>query len=166
MLALISGSSLLMVRLQVAVVYFHAAIGKLSVPEWANGTATYYWFLQSMFGAPDWLRPIVVPLVTNPATVIVLTWGAMLTEIALFTTLVVEKRFRRYFLYLGLAFHFAIFLVHGLFNFFLAMAAALILYLRPVEEECSIPDPNRIRRRFDDLIEPMRATHMARRRSN
>ena len=34
-------------------------------------------------------------------------------------------------LILGISFHFSIFVIHGLFSFFFAMAAALILYLIP-----------------------------------
>jgi hypothetical protein len=45
-----------------------------------------------------------------------------------------ERRWWRWLLLAGLAFHSAIWFVHGLGSFFFSMAGGLILYLRPVEE--------------------------------
>lgn len=43
--SLVAGSAFNVIRLQVAVIYFVASTSKLSVPEWSNGTALYYWLL-------------------------------------------------------------------------------------------------------------------------
>ena len=138
-LALVALSALVVVRLQVAGIYLHASIGKMRVAEWQNGTALYYWFLHPVFGVSDWLRPFVLPLLTNGVTVTAMTWGVIALELFLFAGLVMEKRYRPLLLKLGLLFHFGIVLVHGLGAFFLAMAGALILYLRPWDEPFGWP---------------------------
>ncbi|MGZ3460027.1 MAG: sporulation-delaying protein SdpB family protein [Archangium sp.] len=120
-------------RLQVAGIYFHAAVAKFSVAEWTDGTALYYWLLAPGFGAAEWLAPLLEPLLTHAITVTLLTWLVLLVEYLLSTGLVAAKPHRKYLLWAGLTLHGAIMLVHGLISFGLAMFAALILYLRPVE---------------------------------
>lgn len=134
-LQLLALSSILVIRLQVAGIYFHAAVSKMAVPEWTDGTAVYYWFTDPRFGLPDWLKPVVMPILQTGIGVSALTWSAMLLEVALFMGLVVARPYRKYFLIAGLSFHTAIALVHGLVSFGLAMFGALILYLRPTELE-------------------------------
>jgi|SRR6266478_4898997 len=134
-LSLLALSSILVIRLQVAGIYFHAAVAKMAVPEWTDGTAVYYWFTDPRFGLPDWLKPVVVPILQTAIGVSALTWGAMLLEVTLFMGLVVAKPYRKYLLVAGLLFHTGIALVHGLVSFGLAMFGALILYLRPTELE-------------------------------
>lgn len=132
-------SAMWVIRLQVAIIYFHAGVAKLAVEEWVNGTALYYWFTNPIFGAPSWLEPVLLPLLTSPVGVTLLTWTVLLLEITLFLGLVIERRWRPALLVLGLSFHAGIILVHGLVSFFCSMAAALILYLRPLEQEFRIP---------------------------
>lgn len=130
---LIAVFTLLLIRIQVAGVYFHAAVGKFAVAEWANGTALYYWILHPGFGAADWLSPIVTPLLVNGYTVVLLTWGVMASEYALSLGLFVSRRAWPALLTLGIGLHVGIVLLHGLVSFSVAMFAALILYLRPAE---------------------------------
>jgi antimicrobial peptide system SdpB family protein len=134
----VARSALLMMRIQVAVIYLHAAVAKLAVPEWANGTALYYWFTQPIFGAPHWLQPVLLPLVSHAPTVVILTWGAVLFEFLLAAGILMDRRYRAAFLLCGLAFHGTIALIHGLVSFFFAMAGALILYLRPAQAAFTI----------------------------
>ncbi len=132
---LLALSSLLVVRLQVAGIYFHAAVGKVAVEEWGDGTAMYYWLSDPGFGTPDWLTPFVMPVLTNPVTVVLLTWSVILFEILLFMGLVMEKRYRGPLLVAGIVFHAGIAVFQGLASFAFAMWGALILFLRPVEAE-------------------------------
>jgi antimicrobial peptide system SdpB family protein len=132
--AQIAMSTLLFARLQVAIIYFQAGIAKLGVPEWANGTALYYWFTHPVHGMSAAVQPLVMPLLTNPLTVTLLTWGVIVLEVALFAGLTMDRRWRPFLLVLGLFFHLGIIIVHGLVSFFFSMAAALILLLRPVDE--------------------------------
>jgi antimicrobial peptide system SdpB family protein len=117
------------IRLQVAVIYFHAATAKFGVPEWLNGTAVYYWFGSSTLGMPNWLHPIFDPLLNSAACVLAITWGTMLLEILLVLGLLADTRYRRPLLKLGLIFHAGIAVVFSLSSFMLAMDAALLLYL-------------------------------------
>lgn len=127
-------SALAIIRLQMAGVYFHAAVAKFGVAEWADGTALYYWLNDPTFGAPQWARSFLEPVLENALAVAALTWGSMLIELALFLGLTLHRRFWKYLLPLGLLFHWAIALGMGLFSFSTAMTGALILYLRPFDE--------------------------------
>jgi antimicrobial peptide system SdpB family protein len=135
----IARSALLMIRLQVAVVYFHAAVAKLAVPEWVDGTAVYYWFNDPSLGMSYWLSPLMTFLITNPVTVVAITWGTMLLELSLAAGLLADARYRRVLLVLGVTFHAGIALVHGLISFVLAMWAALFLFLYPVGQTLQLP---------------------------
>jgi antimicrobial peptide system SdpB family protein len=123
------------IRLQVSIVYLHAATAKFGVTEWINGTAVYYWFNDPAFGLNYWIGRIIHPLLNIPFFVFTLSWGTMALELMLFMGLFVEPKKRKYLLYAGLFFHVCIFIVHGLFTFFFAMAGALILYLRPISDQ-------------------------------
>lgn len=128
-------SCLFMIRLQVAGVYFQAAVSKMRVNEWRDGTAVYYWFTDPWFGFAEPLRSAFMPVLASAIGVSSLTWGAMMLEIFLFAGLIADKRARAVLLWLGLGFHLGIAVVHGLLSFALAMWCALVLYLRPVDRE-------------------------------
>jgi antimicrobial peptide system SdpB family protein len=130
---LVALTALMAIRLQVSIVYFHAAVGKLNTGEWLNGTVLYYWLMDPSVGLPDWLRAIS-PLLTSPF-VAVITWSILLLETFLFMALVMPKSAWRYWLIAGLLFHLGIALTIGLISFGIAMSAALVLYLRPYEQE-------------------------------
>ena len=127
---LLARLALLAVRVQVAAVYFHAVVGKLSVPEWGDGTVLYYWFTDPIFGAPPWMKPLVDPLLRHPV-IAPLTWAVLLLELSLAVALVMDEKRRGALLGVGILFHGAIALVLGLGSFAFAMSAALVLYLRP-----------------------------------
>ena len=126
------------IRVQLAVIYFDAALGKTRVEEWVDGTALYYWLLDPMFGAPGYLVPLVRPFLLNGVTVALATWSVMLLEWLLFAGVVMEKRYRPMLLAAGLLFHGGIGVLQGLGSFALAMCAALILYLWPLEKEFGV----------------------------
>jgi antimicrobial peptide system SdpB family protein len=144
---LIAQVALLAVRLQVAGIYFHAAVAKFAVKEWADGTMLYYVLDSPMFGAAGWRRTLLWPVLTNGTLVALLTWSVLLAEYLLSTGLIVSKRYRGMLLGLGLSLHAGILLFQGLASFSLAMFAALILYLRPVEQEFHLGRHVRWRRR-------------------
>jgi antimicrobial peptide system SdpB family protein len=135
-------SSFLAIRLQVAGIYLHAAVAKTAVTEWADGTAVYYWFTDPSFGAPSWLQPALTPLLANGMVVALFTWGAVAIEFFLFSALVMPHARWRVPFAVGLAFHAAIALVHGLVTFGLTMVAALVLYLRPVPQPFALHAPH------------------------
>lgn len=138
-LRLIALSALVAARIQLAIVYFHAAVAKIPVEEWANGTAVYYWFTDPAMGMADWMRPVLLPVLANPIGVSLLTWGPMLLEVVLFMGLTMDRRWWKYLLIAGIGFHGGIALVHGLVSFWFAMSGALILYLRPADQPFPLP---------------------------
>jgi antimicrobial peptide system SdpB family protein len=118
-----------LITIQVAIIYFHSAVGKLFNDEWKNGTCVYYWFTNNVFGAPLWLQKIY-NFITLSTLAPILTWSIIIFEISLFACiLATNNKIRKTFLILGLLFHFGIVITHGLVTFFLSMAGALILYL-------------------------------------
>jgi antimicrobial peptide system SdpB family protein len=129
MARLIALGWLTLIRLQVAVIYFHAAVAKFFVPEWIDGTAVYYWFNSATLGMPTWLQPLLEPLLGSAVAVLALTWGTMLLELMLVLALLSPMSYRRWLLPLGLLFHAGIAVVFSLSSFMLAMDAALLLYL-------------------------------------
>lgn len=143
--------ALLLIRIQVAGIYFHAAVGKFAVPEWANGTALYYWILHPDFGVCSWLAPVVAPVLRNGYGVVSLTWAVLAAEYALSLGLFVPRRAWPALLGLGVALHAGIIVIHGLVSFSMAMFAALILYLRPPEKifafavrKARVPEPRAV----------------------
>ena len=130
---------LALIRLQVAVIYFHAAVAKFAVPEWLNGTAIYYWFGSATLGMPAWLHPVLDPFLNSSVAVLAITWGTMLLEIMLTLGLLAETRYRRPLFVLGLMFHAGIAVVFSLSSFMLAMDGALLLYLGDPGWKLSLP---------------------------
>lgn len=136
---LVALAGVLLIRVQLAYVYAEAAVGKLRVDEWRNGTATYYYLLDPVFGAASWQRPAMAAVLDSAIGVLALTWGTLLLEALLFAGLLAARPYRRILLPLGLAFHLGIAFFQGLPSFSLTMCAALLLYLRPVDEPFALP---------------------------
>jgi antimicrobial peptide system SdpB family protein len=121
--------AVILCRVQVAAVYFHAAIGKLGVEEWRDGTAVWYWFLDPAIGAPRWAHDVLAKALANPWIVVGITWGTIALELLLAAALFYSMRYRKQLFPCALLFHVGIVLVHGLASFAFAMAAALVLLL-------------------------------------
>jgi antimicrobial peptide system SdpB family protein len=132
-------SFLVVIRLQIAGLYLQAAVSKMRVAEWRDGTAVYYWFTDPGFGLWEPIRTWAMPLLANGQVVAALTWSAMGIETFLFAGLIATPTARRVLLMFGILFHAAIALVHGLPSFAFAMWAGLILFLRPPGEEFRLP---------------------------
>ncbi len=120
-----------LIRIQVSIIYLHAAFAKIGVDDWTNGTATYYWFTHHYHGAGDWIKPAIIYLMSKPYIVTSITWGTMAFEFLLFACIFLDPHDirRKIFLILGILFHFVIVIIHGLVSFYFSMTAALILYL-------------------------------------
>lgn len=131
---LVAWGAYVLVRIQIAAVYFHSAVGKVTVDEWVNGTAVYYWLADPSFGLAGWIEPFVMPVLTTSVGVVLATWGPLLLEFFLFAGLVTDKRGWPFLLGLGIALHLGIAVLHGLVGFSTVMVGALILYLRPLDE--------------------------------
>ncbi len=127
----IAWSSVFLIRIQVCVIYLHAAVAKFKVEEWLNGTATFYWFTHHYHGAAGYIKPFIVSILSNNTLVVIISWSTILLELLLFSAIIVrpESLRRKSLLFAGLGFHFLIIVVHGLISFYFTMASALLLYL-------------------------------------
>jgi antimicrobial peptide system SdpB family protein len=135
-------SALTVIRIQVAGVYLHSALAKFWVPEWANGTALWYWTTDPAFGVPNWLSPLVLPLMSSYLTLAIASYGTLALELALFGALFMPERWRGVMLILGIGLHSGIAITMGLVSFSIAMFAALVLYLRPPSQEFGLRVPS------------------------
>lgn len=127
----LSNSVLFIVQLQIALIYLNSGVAKIFVPDWFNGSAYYYWFSHNAFGAPDYLQNIFGGFFSNSILVATVTWGTIFFEICLFGCLFTSNWFFKNIMFiLGIFFHLAIFIIHGLFSFCLVMLACLCLYLK------------------------------------
>ena len=158
---LLALSSLAMVRLQVCAIYFHAAVGKMRVTEWADGTALYAWFNHPTFGGNDTVMLFLRPLITHAVTVTAITWSVIVLEFLLTMGLFATRPVLRVLLPFGIAFHLGIIVIHGLSSFALVMFGALILYLRPVDEVFSLGRFAELRARVLSLLARTRRVELA-----
>lgn len=127
------------IRLQVAFIYFHAALGKMPVTEWGNGTALYYWFNDPSFGMCEWMKPLLSPILRIPLAIALLTWSIIVLEFLLCIAIFLDAKWQKRLFYAGVTFHLFIIVIHGLFSFFISMLAALFLYLWPINKDIGKP---------------------------
>lgn len=120
----------ILIKVQVAIVYLHASVGKFVVPEWADGTAVYYWLQHEIYGFEYW--DIISFIFKNSFFTSTITWGSVLLELLLFCAIFMTQKYKKYLFVLGVLFHFLIFIFLGLFSFFLVMTSALLIYLLPL----------------------------------
>jgi|HubBroStandDraft_1064217.scaffolds.fasta_scaffold15640_2 antimicrobial peptide system SdpB family protein len=135
----IACTGVLLIQVQMAGLYFQAAVAKLGVAEWANGTAMFYWFRNQTFGVADWLRPVTDLITGSPVGVSLLTWSAVAIEFALAIAILLPRSAKRLLLPAGLLFHDMIALTMGLVSFDLAMSGALLIYLLPIGYQIPAP---------------------------
>ncbi|PEJ17838.1 hypothetical protein CN887_29840 [Bacillus pseudomycoides] len=131
---IISTVTLFVIRFQIAILYLHSTVAKLFNAEWVDGTAVYYYLGDPILGLPPLLYDLVKPILSSPF-VVVATWGTIILQMCLFGALFAPKKHWSKFLILALVFHESIAVMLGLISFSITMCGALILYLRPVEQE-------------------------------
>jgi antimicrobial peptide system SdpB family protein len=124
-------AGLMAMRVQVAAIYFNAAIAKLFAPDWANGTAEYYVLRDPFFGASGPLAPILQAATSLPAVTVGATWGAVITEIVIGVLILCGVRSRSIALVLCVALHGAIIITMGLWSFGLIMIAIVGISAMP-----------------------------------
>lgn len=132
-LNLISIFFLFLIKVQMAIIYFHAAVGKFSHIEWANGTALYYWLNHSFFGMPEYLS-FTNNILTNSYFIILATFGVLIIEILLFLAIFSNSKYKIVMFYIAIPFHLLIIIYMGIFSFFFSMLGGLTLYLYPTNK--------------------------------
>ncbi|MFI5825308.1 sporulation-delaying protein SdpB family protein [Streptomyces rishiriensis] len=132
LLALLGTSALVMVRLQMVVIYFQAAVAKLPHAEWQDGTAMWYWGSNLDFGPAPWLNTLIAPIIATPLGVALMTWIPLSIELSLAIGLLLPQRQRWWVMSAGLLFHLSIALIMGLWSFALAMAGGILVLCQPL----------------------------------
>ncbi|WP_158575958.1 sporulation-delaying protein SdpB family protein [Streptomyces corynorhini] len=137
--ALFAWSAALVIRVQVAGLYFQSSVAKLSHTEWADGTSLFYWLRDPYFGAPGWIAPLTDAITRTSLGVLALTWMPLVIEFAIMLGLFAKRSVRPYLLLAGLSLHAFIGLLMGLGSFALAMFGCLVLHLRPLDQPFAFP---------------------------
>lgn len=122
------------IRIQVAIIYFSSTISKLHDDEWINGTAVYYYLQEPMLGLNPILMKLAQPVLSS-WLIVLPTWGTLIIQTILFASLLAPKKYWKYILICALLMHEVFAIMLGLISFSMVMCAALILYLRPKEQE-------------------------------
>jgi antimicrobial peptide system SdpB family protein len=137
----VARASLLLIHIQIAVLYFQSSVAKLGVPEWADGTAMFYWSRDPTFGSAPWVRPIMELFTYSPFGVALVSWGAIALELTIALAIFFRRpALRRALLIAGISFHALIAMDIGLVSFFMAMTGALLLYLLPPGQHIAAVD--------------------------
>ena len=126
-----------LIRLQVAIIYLHSFLAKVTREEWINGTAVYYYLQDPLFGLNNFFLTLVNPIL-NSWLVVIPTWGTLIVQLVLFGALFAPKNHWKYYFIVGIFMHEIFAIMLGLFSFSIAMAGALILYLVPINEKLNI----------------------------
>jgi antimicrobial peptide system protein, SdpB family len=134
---LISVLFLFAIKIQLSIIYFHAAIAKIVNPEWVDGTAFYYYIQDPMLGTNPILLKIIWPLISSPFVVFI-TWGTIILELLLGAAIFAQRRFQRTMMYFGFGLHISIAILMGLYSFSAIMCASLLLALRPTENHINM----------------------------
>nr|WP_302054861.1 sporulation-delaying protein SdpB family protein [Macrococcus equipercicus] len=129
---LISFSFFWIIKIQICIIYFSAAIGRLKNEEWGNGTALYYFFKDSIFGVPDWEYKLLTPILESKI-IIPITWGITILEVFLAFNIIGSPKTKKIALLLGIFLHLGIGLTIGIWSFSIVMIVCLFLYLYPFE---------------------------------
>lgn len=119
--------SALLIRVQLTLIYAIAALAKMGVPQWADGSALWYWLQVPTFGLPPHLFAAIAPILEQPIVTVSGTYGVMVFELALAASIWVDARWARYVLIGGIVFHAGIALVLGLWSFGISMTAVLLI---------------------------------------
>lgn len=135
---LLGHAGLIIIRIQVAVIYLHAAMGKFMVKEWVDGSAVYYWSTHAYMGANPLLLDTFDWFFRSPLIMYFVNWGVLILELFLFAGIIASKSTRKILFLFGVCLHFGIWVIHGLASFGVVMVCALAFYLLPVSRNVSI----------------------------
>jgi len=123
-------------KIQVAIIYFDAAISKLFSPNWTEGTALYYFINDPSLGATGVRLDLLNIFFDFPLLLVISTYSVIIIELFLVISIFIKSTYLKHKLFiLGIIFHILIFLVFGIFTFVIAMFSALVLLLIPVNKE-------------------------------
>lgn len=124
-----------LIKFQISIIYFDAAISKFSNESWSNGTALYYFLNDTLVGAAGFRKQLVNFLFDSPILLVASTYFVLILEIIISLSLLIDdKESKKYILYLGILFHTLIFVFIGIFSFAIVMIASLLFLLIPLRK--------------------------------
>lgn len=114
-------------RLQVFVIYAHAAISKAGDPWWRHGGALHLIAYDPQFGLPPGARDLISDLAGSYWPIAITTWGVIAVQAILAVSVLGGRVPRRFALVLGVGLHVAIAVLMGLLVFGVIMIALLVV---------------------------------------
>lgn len=130
--ALSLAGGMVILRIQIALIYFQSAIAKLFVDDWANGSAEYYILRDKMFGASGIVGgDLLQTLTQNPWMTAAMTWGAIVVECSIAVLILGQASWRRKALAFAIFLHLGIIVTMGLWSFALTMIGAVMIAAAP-----------------------------------
>jgi len=115
----------LLLRCQVVVIYFDAALSKLAFPSWQRGTAVPKLLNDPQFGLPPEARSLVEEVLDPTWIGAMLTWAVITAELSIGFSMLFHAGIRHWGLIMAICLHSAIILAMGLFSFGLIMISLL-----------------------------------------
>lgn len=116
-----------MVRVQIAYIYLHSGLAKLSVEQWADGTATYYVSRMEYFGSGGLFADVFRELLSVPLFALSSTWGTIVIEVIIAIMIVSNKSpLAKIALALSAFVHIWIALMIGIISFAFIMVASVM----------------------------------------
>jgi antimicrobial peptide system SdpB family protein len=143
-------------RFQVAYIYLHSALAKLSVENWSEGSALYYIVRGEFFGTANFFQGFVFLLTSIPIVALSLSWGTMIVECLIAVSLLSKQPVAQTAGFVACAMlHVGIIAFIGIWSFALAMIFSVMIAgsrgLGPVMYRLWIRSPFGASRR-DDLV--------------
>jgi len=121
-----AGACIRLMQIQMAVLFFYSAIGKLRGDDWWNGDAIWI-----VFTTGDHYHPLMLDLLASHYWLVnVATYSTILIEIA-FPFLIWQPLTRPYFLALAILLHLQFAVLMGLFYFSFVMVMGHMSFVRP-----------------------------------
>lgn len=116
-----------MVRIQIAYIYLHSGLAKLSVEQWADGTAVYYVSRMEYFGAGGLFANLFRDILSVPLFALASTWGTIVMEVLIAILIVSNRsRFAKIALLISAFIHVWIALMIGIISFAFIMVASVM----------------------------------------
>lgn len=122
-------SALALFSIQGLVIYAHAFIGKLSVPEWSNGTSVWYWLNDPTFTPPQPIKFMLLQLSNSWIGTVLLNYGVLAVEALLAFAITFSSRNKMRMSVIGIMLHFIFAITFGLWSFMYSMICVLTMYL-------------------------------------
>jgi len=117
-------AGLIAIRIQLAIVYFEAALSKLGSAGWRDGAAMRGVLFDPEYGLPSGVRSHADLLLGHPGLIRGLTWAVLVLELSVALTLLSPPPLRRVSFVLVCALHLSIIIAMGLPSFGIVMIAA------------------------------------------